>query len=588
MGILNYIELLSGIALFLYGVMLMGNGLNKAAGDKLELVLYKLTGNPFKGLALGAGVTALIQSSSAASVMVVGFVNAEMMSFLQAVYIILGSILGTSVTCWITSLSMLGTGGGWLDLFSSAAITGIVAIIGIYFCKFSKKKGAASLGEILMGFAVLMFGMSEMSAAVVPLRESETFLSAMKSFSNPVLGFLIGMVFTCIIQSSAAAVGVLQALSVTGVIDFEIAFPFILGIAVGGAVPVLLSALGAQTNGKRTALVHLLFDIFGALGCGIIFYVANAIFRFGFMEEVLSPVGVAVVNTLFRLAAVIILFPLVKYICKIAELFIRDKKTANPLEKNDSELEERFLAHPALAIEQSRNEVNKMALIVEQHILDGLQLVGNYTKEGFDEIESTEQVVDGYEDRLGVFLNKISVNRLTQSEAGDVYRFIQSITDLERISDHALNLAESAKEMSEKKVNFSENATKEMRVIFDAVSEICSITVGAFVNSDIAEASKIEPLEEVIDGLCDEIKANHAERVGAGACTIQQGFVFNDIIMNLERVSDHCSNIGLSIMEYSGFGPGSEARRHVDKLSLTEDPAFKSNYNHFKDKYHFA
>ena len=586
MSFLNVIELLSGIALFLYGVKLMGDGLNKAAGNKLEIVLYKLTGSPFKGLLLGAGVTALIQSSSAASVMVVGFVNAGMMKFIQASYIILGSILGTSITGWITSLSMLGSSGGLLDIFSSTAITGFFAIVGIYLCKFSKVQKHNFIGNILMGFAVLMYGMSAMSNAVVSLRESPAFLDAMTKLTNPVLGILLGMIFTCIIQSSAAAVGVLQAISLTGALSFSIAFPVMLGIAVGGAIPVLLSAIGAEINGQRTALVHLLFDIFAALICGIVFYAANAIFNFKIMDLTLSPVSVALINTLFRLAAVIFLYPAVKLIAKLAEIIVKDKeKDSSAVSHEFDKLENRFINHPALALEQSHITIDSMAGLVKSGLMDAISLINNYNEDKYLSVDENESLIDNYEDKLGAYLVKISSSELTANQNGLLYKFLNAITDFERIGDHSLNIAESAKEIAEKDIHFSDEAIAEINVMAAAISEIISITTSSFVNDDYDLATHVEPLEELIDVLSDEMKSHHVSRLSKGLCTLQQGFVFNDLVTDFERISDHCSNIAIAILEIQDNN--FDAHQRFNNLTLSRDENFARLYDEYKNKFSF-
>ena len=585
MSFLNVIELLSGIALFLYGVKLMGDGLNKAAGNKFELVLYRLTGSPFKGLLLGAGVTALIQSSSAASVMVVGFVNAGMMKFIQAAYIILGSILGTSITGWITSLSMLGASGGLLDIFSSTAITGFFAIVGIYLCKFSKVQKHNFIGNILMGFAVLMYGMSAMSNAVVPLRESPAFLDAMTKFTNPALGIFIGMVFTCIIQSSAAAVGVLQAISLTGALSFSVAFPVMLGIAVGGAIPVLLSALGAEINGQRTALVHLLFDIFAALVCGVVFYAANALFNFGIMDSMLSPVSVALVNTLFRLVAVILLYPAVKLIAGLARIIVKDKAADSAVSHEFEKLEDRFVTHPALALEQSHIVIDSMANHVKSGLSDAISLLYDFNEEKFACVNENESLVDSYEDKLGAYLVKISASELTSNQNGLLYKFLNAITDFERISDHALNIAESAREIKDKNIEFSSEAIHEIDVMVSAISEIISMTISSFVNDDYELANHVEPLEELIDDLSDEMKSHHVSRLSRGICTLQHGFVFNDLVTNFERISDHCSNIALAILEIQDNN--FDAHQRLDNLKLSHDENFERLYSEYKIKYSF-
>ena len=581
MSILNAIELLSGIALFLYGVSLMGNGLNMAAGNKLELVLYRLTANPFKGLLLGALVTALIQSSSAASVMVVGFVNSGMMQFTQALYIILGSILGTSVTAWITSLSALGSSGGIMDLFSTAAITGIFAIAGIILYKFSKNKTKNHVGNILLGFAVLMTGMSAMSAAVSPLKESAEFIGFLTKFSNPALGIIAGMVFTCIIQSSAAAVGVLQALALTGALTFSTAFPIILGIAVGGAVPVLLSALGASTNGVRTALSHLLMDIFGALLCGILFYAVNAFVKFPFVDEKLSIVGVAVLNTAFRFATAILLFPLMPLIARIAESFVKDN---NVVELTDiDKLEDRFIIHPALAIEQSHIVIDNMANTVKENLELAFNLLDNFSQETYEKVIDIENKVDHYEDALGTYLIKISKGELGAKQNAELYKFLHAITDFERISDHAMNIAENAKEIFDKQIVFSNQCIDETTVLIKAVKEIVDLVIISFVEEDTDKAKHIEPLEETIDDLCDIIKDHHVSRLQTGDCTLEHSFVFNDLLTNLERISDHCSNIGISIIESSTMI--FDAHKYSDNLRIDQNHQFEMLFEEYSNKY---
>ena len=582
MSFLNLLELLSGIALFLYGVSLMGNGLNMAAGNKLELILYKLTGNPLKGLLLGAVVTALIQSSSAASVMVVGFVNSGMMQFAQAVYIILGSILGTSITAWITSLSEISTSGGILDLFSTTSITCIFSILGIILYKFTKKKSGNYIGGILLGFAVLMTGMTAMSTAVAPLKESETFLTFLTTFSNPLLGILAGMVFTCVIQSSAAAVGVLQALAVTGALDVSTAFPIILGIAVGGAVPVLLSALGAETNGVRTAFAHLLMDVFGALICGILFYLLNAILHFSFLETKLTMVGVAILNTLFRLVAVILLFPAMGLLSKLACLLIPEKKATQ--QRDLDKLEALFIPHPALALEQTHCVIDSMAVLVKGTVFNALELLTSYrTSEDLEEIRAAEVLSDRYQDTLSTYLVKISATELNEWQEAALYGYLRSITDLERISDHALNIGECCQEIHEKNISFSEKGLADLFTLMDAVKEIIELTISSFTESNAGQAREIEPLEEWIDTLCDEIKSRHVTRLQKGSCSLESGFAYNELLTNLERVADHCSNIAISVIEAET--KTFDSHSYSDNIKLHPDEDFESLYQAYSRRF---
>lgn len=544
----NVIALLSGVALFLFGMTLMGEGLKKVAGSKLELVLYRLTSSTWKGILLGTGVTAVIQSSSATSVMVVGFVNSGMMRFRQAIGIVLGAILGTSITGWIICLSSLEGGSGWVKLLSTSTLTGIVAVVGVILRMFSKNPTHNHVGDILMGFAVLMFGMSAMSAAVSPLRESEAFIRILTSFSNPILGILVGTLFTCVIQSASAAVGILQALAVTGAVDFSVALPIIMGIAIGAALPVLLSALGANTSGKRTALVYLLIDAIGAIFWAIVFYAVNALWPMPFLHNTMSSVSVAALNTVFRLLTLLLLTPFIGQLERLACFLIKDKPgdgSSAAVER----LEERFLAHPALAIEQSRIVINAMAMKAEENLLDAFELLHHYSDDLFKKVSQDEGEVDRFEDRLGTYLVKVTSVELTGTQNEEVSKFLHTLSDIERISDHALNIALAAKEIHEKKLNFSGAAGHELAVMEQAVTEIVTMTLDAFERNDLKGAVRVEPLEELIDNLCDEMKLHHVDRLQKGVCTLSQGFVFNDLLTNCERVADHCSNIAVAMIE---------------------------------------
>ncbi len=582
MSFLNVISLLAGLAFFLYGITLMGDGLNLVAGNRLESVLFRLTSSRARGILLGTLVTAVVQSSSAVSVMCVGFVNSGLMQFAQAVSVILGSILGTSVTAWIICLSSLGGGGGWIELLSTAAITGVIAVVGIVLRKFSKEKMKHHVGDILMGFAILMFGMSTMSAAVEPLRYSESFLSLMISLSNPLLGFMVGAVFTAIIQSSAAAVGILQALSLTGALSFAEAFPLLLGIAVGGALPVLLGALGANVNGVRTAVAHLVIDVLGALFCGCVFYALNAIRPFAFISKAVGIVDVAAMNTAFRLVTVFALAPFIGLIEKIADALVRAPAPA-PEKGPVVALEERFIRFPALALEQSRKVVADMADTAKKSLLDAIALRGDYSEEGCERVCGAEELVDCYEDALGSYLLQITPTELTAGQNEDLHKYLHAITDFERISDHARNLAESAKEMFDKKLEFSKASEHELGVLSAAVAEVMDMAVRAFENDDMALALQVEPLEEVIDSLCDLMRNHHVDRLQQGICTLQHGFVFNDLLTNFERVGDHCSNVAAAMieLEHDLF----DTHEYVDSLKLIRTGAFEENYERFRAKY---
>ena len=583
MSVADVISLLGGIALFLFGMSLMGEGLKKVAGSRLELVLYKLSSTPLKGVLLGTGVTAVIQSSSATSVMVVGFVNSGMMKVKQAIGVIMGAILGTSVTGWILCLSSLEGGSGVVQLLSTEVLTGIVAVVGIILRMFTGKTSNRYVGEILLGFAVLMYGMSAMSGAVSPLRESEAFIRILTSFSNPILGILVGLAFTSVLQSASAAVGILQALAITGAVTFEVALPIVMGIAIGAAVPVLLSALGANLNGKRTAFIYLLIDVLGVLIWALLFYGANAIIHFTFLDAVMSSVSIALMNTLFRLATVIVLLPCIGLMEHMVELLFPDDGSAAEEQEMDR-LEERFLQHPALSIEQSRLVTNSMAERAEGNLLMAVGLRNRWSDKDFRMVGETESVIDRYEDKLGTYLMKITSKSLSQSQSEEVSKYLHTISDFERISDHALNISEAAKEIHDKDLQFSPEACHELDVIESAVREILSVAVGAFVENDPQRAARVEPLEEIIDGLCDEMKSHHVDRLQSGSCTLNLGFVFNDLLTNYERVADHCSNIAVAIIELES--DSFDTHEYLNSVRAMKSHSFARYYEEYQQKYH--
>ena len=584
MGIAEVLSLLGGVALFLFGMSLMGDSLKMVAGSKLEVVLYRLSGTQLKGILLGTGVTAVIQSSSATSVMVVGFVNSEMMKVRQAIGIIMGAIIGTSITGWIICLSDIGGNtSGWMELLSTETLTSVVALIGIILYMFSGDMSRRHVGGILMGFAVLMFGMKAMSGAVSGLKDDENFVRILTDFSNPLLGIIVGMAFTSVLQSASAAVGILQALAITGAVSFEVAFPIIMGIAIGAAVPVLLSAMGASADGKRTALSYLVIDLFGVIIVSIIFYVVNAIAHFDFMSRTMTAVSIAFVNTLFRVVIVMILAPMTGLIEKFVSLFVKDDKERLKGLRDMDLLEERFLTHPALSIEQSRQVINSMARCVVKNVTDALALVDKYTKDGFADVQREEELVDRYEDKLGTYLVQITRLELTKQQNIMVGKYLHSITDFERMSDHALNIAECAQEMHDKKLNFSKYATHELSVLRSAVSEIVALAVKAFVEDDLSVAYRIEPLEEKIDSLCDEMKLHHINRISDGTCTLQLGFVFNDLLTNLERMADHCSNIGVAMIELASGAL--ETHDYYNKLMEETTDQFKESFAKYDAKF---
>ncbi|MCQ2551451.1 MAG: Na/Pi cotransporter family protein [Clostridia bacterium] len=582
MGISNIISLLGGVALFLFGMTLMGDGLKRVAGNRLELVLYQLTNTPLKGILLGSGVTAVIQSSSATSVMVVGFVNSGMMPFKNAIGIVLGAILGTSITGWVICLSALEGAGGIVSLFSTATITGVVAVIGIILRMFCKSKTKNFVGDILMGFAVLMFGMSAMSSAVSPLRDSDAFLNIMTTFSNPIIGILVGTAFTCIIQSASAAVGILQALAVTGAITFDIALPMLMGISIGAALPVLLSALGAKLEGKRTAVVYLLIDLLGSIILGTLFYILNFAHPMPeLMGTTLTMVTVAALNTVLRLAMVILFAPMIRVLEKAACALVRGSE--EKIESDLDLLEERFIAHPAVAIDQCSQVMASMAEKSKETYAEAVKLLDGFKKERFEYVGDMEELIDSYEDKLGSYLVKLTGQTLTTLQNDSVSKFLHTLTDFERISDHAKNIAECAEEIDEKKIKFSEAAQRELAVLRDAVMEILELAVNSFTTNDLDIAKMIEPLEEVIDGLCDEMKLHHIDRIQTGECTYQHGFVFNDLITNYERIADHCSNVAVALIELKS--DQFDTHKYLSSLKEAKDEAFDMYLNEYMNRY---
>lgn len=570
--------------MFLFGMSVMGDSLKKVAGSKMETILYKLAGNPIKGIFLGAGVTAVIQSSSATSVMVVGFVNSGMMQVRQAIGIVLGAILGTSITGWVLCLNSLGGSGSSLaSVFSTEILTGVVALIGIILWMFAKKTSQKNIGGIMLGFAVLMYGMSMMSGAIVPLREDEKFISMMTSFSNPIIGVLIGVLVTAVIQSASAAVGILQALAVTGAVEFDMAFPILMGIGIGASVPVMLSALGASTNGKRTAFVYLIIDVLGAVLVGGIFYILNAVIGFSFMTMKMNMVTVALTNTLYRLAVVILLAPAIGLLEKIVCSIFPESEEAAAEKADMDRLEPRFLDHPTLALNQSKAVIDSMAKKAGDSVSSAVAVRREYSKDGLKKVFDLEGVIDRYEDKLGAYLFKITAGDLNEEMSADVSKYLRALSDFERISDHARNIGEAVAEINEKKITFSDAANREITVLEDAINEITGITINAFINNNTEEALRIDPLEEVVDDLCDEIKSNHIERVSKQLCSLETGFVFNDLLTDYERISDHCSNLAVDILE-SVTGERWLHEFH-SMPEFRENELFKRYFGEYKEKY---
>ena len=585
MDITSIITLLGGVALFLFGMSLMGDGLKKVAGNRLELILYRLSSTPLKGMLLGAGVTAVIQSSSATSVMVVGFVNSAMMRLKQAIAVIMGAIIGTSVTGWVICLSGVGGDGAStaLRLLSTDTLSAIIAVAGILLRMISKKKSTQHIGDIMMGFSVLMFGMKTMSGAVSGLRDDPAFLSFMTSFSNPLLGILIGAAFTAVLQSASAAIGILQALSNTGVITFEVALPIILGIAIGASVPVLISGVGSGVEGRRAALSYLVIEVIRVVLFAAVFYTLNAFFAFPIMHRTMDMFSIALLNTLFRLGTVVVLAPFIPLFEKLVSRLIPGNPESEAETEDMNRLEERFLAYPTLAVEQTRLAIHQMARLTRKSLDDAISLLTEYSEKGAQEVRNLENVVDRYEDKIGSYLMKLTGRELTETQNRAVSQYLRAITDLERISDHALNISESAEEMREKNVTFSDKAWREMENLITAIREIVTITFDSFLNDDVETAYRVEPLEQVIDRLCRRMRERHANRLQKGKCTIINGYIFNDLVAGFERISDHCSNIAIVIVELKDNAL--DVHEMTGIIKQDHPHHFEEYYDEFQAKY---
>ena len=545
MTIANVISLLGGLAFFLFGMSLLGEGLKRVAGSKLEIILAKLTSNAFKGVLLGTLVTAVIQSSSATTVMVVGFVNSGIMKLANAIGIIMGANIGTTATGWVLVLAGVEGKGP----FSSATVFALVAFIGIILYFFCKKPTQKNVGMILLAFSVLMSGMQSMSAAMKPLEESPAFIGFISAVSNPVVSILVGIVVTAIIQSCSASIGILQALSVTGVIGYDVAIPMVVGMCIGACVPVLLSAIGANVNGKRAALVYLYFNVIGATILLTGFYVLNAFMDFSIMHETATSIGIAIVNTIFKVTATAILTPLSFLLEKMAVLTVKEKPGDEDDFYEDDLLDVRFLEYPPLALEQSGKTMDNMVHAAFKNFRKSTELLRTFNQEKFDKIMSREDQVDRFEDALGAYLVRVNTKALSDKETRTGAKYLACLTNVERISDHAVNLAELGKELADKKISFSDNAAQELTTCIDAVLEILDLTQQAMETGDTEIAKKVEPLEEVIDVLTTKSKHRHVQRVQEGNCTLELGFVFNDCLNNIERAADHCSNIAVAVLE---------------------------------------
>ena len=578
------LSLLCGVALFLFGMSLMGDGLKMVAGNKLEAFLYRMTNTPLKGVALGTGVTSVIQSSSATTVMVIGFVNSGMMKLKQAIGIIMGANIGTSITGWILCLSYIGgSGGGIASIFSTATISAVVAVIGIIFRMFCKRSVHKNIGNIMLGFAILMTGMQMMSGAVSPLRENPTFIKMLTMFSNPLAGILVGILFTAVLQSASATVGVLQALSVTGLLTFASAFPIVLGIGVGAACPVLISAIGANKNGKRTALVYLLNDLFGLIMWSVIFYTANAFVHFTFTDMVMTPVSIALLNTVFRVATVVVLFPFIPKLEKLVCILVKDSAEELEDEADFDLLEERLLNYPALAIAQCHRAMNGMAKKLRKNVNRAMNLLNEYQQDKFDKVQRKEDLIDKYESRLGEYLIQLTKREMNTVQTRQVSLYLHTIGDFERIGDHASYIAHMSNEMHDNHTDFSPAAWNELNIVMEAVREEINITCNAFLNDDKEAAQRVAPHGVVITHLCDELKMHHVERLSNGNCGLEEGTVFNDILNSFGRIASHCASAMVALMKSGEQDPDMHIRD--SKIYPTDSFEYYTYFSEYKKKY---
>ncbi len=585
MSFFDVLTLVGGLALFLYGMNTMGNGLEKSSGGKLENLLEKLTSNPIKAVLLGMSVTAIIQSSSATTVMVVGFVNSGIMKLSQAVGIIMGANIGTTVTSWLLSLSGIESNNFYIKLLKPTAFSPILALVGVIFLLFIKNEKKKNIGSIMIGFSILMFGMETMSNAVIPLANVPEFTNILTMFSQPLLGMLAGALLTAVIQSSSASVGILQALCMTGSVSFGTALPIIMGQNIGTCITAILSAIGANKNAKRAALIHLYFNLIGTTLFMIVFYTLNIFIKFSFLHDMVNPAGIAVIHSFFNIISTIILLPFSKGLERLAYLSIPDEKQeAEDTKKNDFQLLDiRFLDKTTFATEQCKNVTINMAELTKNSLYKAMGLLEKYDADIEKEIREMENKVDKYEDELGTYLVKLSTKNLTEKDSRTISILLHCIGDFERISDHAINIMETAKEIHDKELKFSKEALVEITIFTQAIKDIVSTSIKAFETDDFALATTVEPLEEVIDGINEHLKKRHIRRLRTGNCTIELGFVLSDIINNYERIADHCSNIAVWLLHSKE--DGLDTHEYLDKIKQGNNEEFKNQYIQFKEMY---
>ena len=584
MNVYDILNLLGGIALFLFGMHTLSASLEKLAGGKLETWLEKATSKPIKGVVLGAIITAVIQSSAATTVMIIGFVNSGLMKLSQAIGVIMGANIGTTATSWLLSLQSISGSDGFsfLNLLKPTTFTPVLAVIGVILIMFTKSDKKKTIGMILAGFAVLMFGMNSMSSATAGLAENETFCNILMMFSNPVLGVIAGAVLTAVLQSSSASIGILQSIAIsTGKVTYSVALPLLLGQNIGSCVTALISSVGANKPAKRVAFVHLYFNVIGTVVFLSIFYLLNAFISMPFMEESLNAVGIAVIHTGFNVLATALFLPFTKQLEKLACLTVRDDSNDEKL--TPMLLDERLLKTPSVAIEQCRNVCIRMARLTQETLKMSMEVVTTYDAKKCAEVIDNENAIDIFEDKIGSYILKISSKDLSENDSKIVSSMLHTIGDLERISDHAVNIVEAAEEMHSKKIKFSQQALRELPVIVNAVSEILDMSINAFVNNDVNLAKNVEPLEDVIDQLRSDLKTRHIERLRNGKCTIELGFILQDLLTNFERVSDHCSNIAVYLIQISDNSM--DTHEYMNELKKLDRSEFMDEFNDYKSKY---
>ena len=576
--IFDALALIGGLCLFLFGMNVMGDGLERRAGNSLKALLGKLTDNKFKGFLTGLGVTAVIQSSSATTVMVVGFVNSKVMTLKQSIGVIMGANIGTTVTAWLLSLGGISSDNIVMKLLKPMSFTPILALIGIAFTMFSKSSKKKDVGTILLGFATLMFGMDAMSGAVKGLAEVPAFQNLFLAFTNPILGVLVGALVTAIIQSSSASVGILQALSVTGAVSYSAAIPIIMGQNIGTCVTAMLSSFGANKNAKRASFIHLLFNVIGTVICLTVFSLISLIFKPMILNESATYLGIAICHTIFNVLCTVILLPASSLLEKLAYKLVPEGKAPEKV----SLLDERLLATPPVAVERCCQLASKMASEAVEGFKLSIESIKNYSPEIAEKIRKIENDTDHYEDILGTYLTRLSKSQVSDEDSATVTKLLKAIGDFERISDHAVNVLESVEELREKGIEFSPSAREEIAVLCAATDEILALTEAAFINNDIALAYDVEPLEQVIDNLKTLLRNNHIARLKDGACTVETGFIWSDLITNFERVSDHCSNVAVGIIDVSEHTMNAH---EVIKSLKAGNAHYSDKYEEYSSKY---